>query len=95
LLRLVSKIGKNQRNSNPQPFVSFSFLLFVKMKKKKEKKLEYGWITKADSKILMQKRAILESKFKKHLLKQPFSPKSVHNSAVAQFQIKENVGKKI
>ena len=49
----------------------------------------------AHSKIFLQKRAVLESKFKKHLLKQLFFYKSVHESADAQFQIKENVEKKI
>jgi hypothetical protein len=31
---LVNKIGKIQRNSNPQPFISFSFLQFVTIKKR-------------------------------------------------------------
>ena len=33
---LVNKIGKIQRNSNPQPFISFSFLQFVTIKKKNQ-----------------------------------------------------------
>jgi hypothetical protein len=44
----------------------------------------------AHSKIFLQKRAVLESKFKKHLLKQPFFGESVHESADVQFQIKQN-----
>ena len=35
LQSLVNKIGKIQRNSNPQPFISFSFLKFVTIKIRK------------------------------------------------------------
>ena len=33
---LVNKIGKNQRNSVPQPFISVSFLQFVAIKETKK-----------------------------------------------------------
>ena len=49
----------------------------------------------AHSKIFLQKKAVLESKFKKHLLKQPFFGESVHESADVQFQIKHNIENKI
>ena len=57
LQSLVNKIGKIQRNSNPQPFISFSFLQFVTIKIRKNR-----FRMMFDSKIFLQKRAVLESK---------------------------------
>jgi hypothetical protein len=72
---------KSQRNSEHQSFFSFLSIQLVKLQKKKTN-LKRVWITEADSKILLQKRAVLESKFKKHLMKQPFC-RTLYESANA------------
>jgi hypothetical protein len=67
-------MGENQRNSDPQPFIKFSFLQFVTIKGMTNQ-FKMLLNPEAHAKIFLQKRAVLESKFKKHLLKQPFFAK--------------------
>ena len=64
---------KSEGNTEPQPFILFSTLIFYhKEEKKIEKNLKISWIPEGHSKIFVQKRAVSESNLKKNLLKQHF-----------------------
>ena len=55
---------KSEGNTEPQPFILFSTLIFYhKEEKKIEKNLKISWIPEGHSKIFVQKRAVSESNF--------------------------------
>ena len=85
LQSLVTKMAKSQRNTEPQPLILI-LTIYVVIIKEKKINLKGFWLPEAESKTFLQKRAVLEINFKKHLLKQHFLAELSMNHMVLKFK---------